>query len=658
MDHSLWQTLGSFGFLCSSHMWFFKPYCRVRNTAQQCRLKTNQEPSEDSNAAQRSWIMQRRFCFFKREVFSIWCDALHLWGQRSSDQDDHQGHRVALDLLFDRINLDPKMCIKYVDTKNQLADIQTKGNFTRDEWNNLLHLFNISILSTASCPEAMSKVMQQGTGEERVVAKSKPTLNLVSHTAVSFPAAPSSSASSRPGILRAPSQQGPNLVAQKCRETCRWRFNSKWRSVKFLSVANRCKVERTCEERTRIKVFKNVHGNLPQKIPTSTTRTTRSGRTITASLVTFHTSRKSTRNCDNNWNASQKKKWRTSMWIRWYGECLWLSLNKPQFILEAIIWIIYIQPKISHKEQWNNCSMWQEGCSNMENEFKSYHNKTNRFCTDAGFLTVVEIGQYFMTKDTAEFSQFTDAVACREHILPRDEEASQPKLWIRGNTKIGPVLEVATCCLHGKYGGEIRVMSISNRQFSLLGQNFSWLKQVGHEFEQRWAGNLRCAVRRICVEIECEWFGMPIKGQSKTTKTRTCRFVHKNNIFVKEDYLEKMMERLNSGESKTIFRHISCIVIIGLTRRRKQEKIPVLYSFTRSNLVLPSSSRSFRTQSHWSFSTRQCDYSEQLLPMHLSCRMCNQFTFHHQFGIDTWRSEFEQQTDSILSACGSHGQKP
>ena len=30
-------------------------------------------------------------------------------------------------------------------------------------------------------------------------------------------------------------------------------------------------------------------------------------------------------------------------------------------------------------------------------------------------------------------------------------------------------------------------------------------------------------------------------------------------------YKEKMMERLNSGESKTIFRNISCIVIIGLT---------------------------------------------------------------------------------------------
>ena len=30
--------------------------------------------------------------------------------------------------------------------------------------------------------------------------------------------------------------------------------------------------------------------------------------------------------------------------------------------------------------------------------------------------------------------------------------------------------------------------------------------------------------------------------------------------------------------------------------------------------------------------------------------MCNQFPFHHQFGIDTGRSKFEQQTDCILSA--------
>ena len=66
-----------------------------------------------------------------------------------------------------------------------------------------------------------------------------------------------------------------------------------------------------------------------------------------------------------------------------------------------------------------------------------------------------------MTKDTEEFSQFTEPVACREYTLPRDEKSSDPKGWIRGNTKIGPVLEVITSYLQGKYGVEIRIESIN-----------------------------------------------------------------------------------------------------------------------------------------------------------------------------------------------------
>ena len=87
-------------------------------------------------------------------------------------------HRVALDWLFDRINLDPKIQIKYIDTENQLADILTKGNFTRDEWNHLLNLFNISHFSSTSCTAAMAKRAQQGSGEGRVTAKSRPMMNL------------------------------------------------------------------------------------------------------------------------------------------------------------------------------------------------------------------------------------------------------------------------------------------------------------------------------------------------------------------------------------------------------------------------------------------------------------------------------------------------
>ena len=91
-------------------------------------------------------------------------------------------HRVALDWLICRINLDPKIEIKYIDTKNQLADILTKGNFTRDEWNHLLCLFNICHFSSTVCSDTMAKRSQQDSGEERVTTKSRPMMNLIART--------------------------------------------------------------------------------------------------------------------------------------------------------------------------------------------------------------------------------------------------------------------------------------------------------------------------------------------------------------------------------------------------------------------------------------------------------------------------------------------
>ena len=105
-------------------------------------------------------------------------------------------HRVALDWLFDRINLDSKIHIKYIDTKNPTRrhTFLTKGNFTRDEWNHLLSLFNISHFSSTACTAAMAKRAQQGSGEERVTAKSRPMMNLTAR----MPSFVSSSTSSNP----------------------------------------------------------------------------------------------------------------------------------------------------------------------------------------------------------------------------------------------------------------------------------------------------------------------------------------------------------------------------------------------------------------------------------------------------------------------------
>ena len=84
-----------------------------------------------------------------------------------------------------------------------------------------------------------------------------------------------------------------------------------------------------------------------------------------------------------------------------------------------------------------------------------------KICIDAGFLETVEVGQYFMTKHTDEFLQCAAPVTCREFSLPRDDKPTDPKGWIQGNTKIGPVLEVTTCYLQGKHGVEIRIESVN-----------------------------------------------------------------------------------------------------------------------------------------------------------------------------------------------------
>ena len=157
-------------------------------------------------------------------------------------------HRVALDWLFDGINLDTKIQIKYIDTKNQLADILTKGNFTRDEWNHLLCLFNISYFSATNCLEVMSTRTQEDSGEERVTAKSKPMMNLVSRcSGVRGPNVLASTASESPVKTRHESQVPLSSWTAQHQRTGRpvqdaysssyseWNTDEKWSSQEWKS---------------------------------------------------------------------------------------------------------------------------------------------------------------------------------------------------------------------------------------------------------------------------------------------------------------------------------------------------------------------------------------------------------------------------------------
>ena len=72
----------------------------------------------------------------------------------------------------------------------------------------------------------------------------------------------------------------------------------------------------------------------------------------------------------------------------------------------------------------NDQIIWQQYIQQVES--LSPENRVSKFCKEAGFMRVVEAGQYLVTKDTGDFRQFR-SVACREYTLPRDDRPSQPK---------------------------------------------------------------------------------------------------------------------------------------------------------------------------------------------------------------------------------------
>ena len=166
----------------------------------------------------------------------------------------------------------------------------------------------------------------------------------------------------------------------------------------------------------------------------------------------------------------------------------------------------------------------------------SQQDRVSKICTDAGFLTTVEVGQYFMTKDTEEFSQFTDSVARRTYTSPRDEILSDPKGWIRVNTKIGPVLEVTTSYLQGKYGVEIRIESVNkdhshswvsiSHGLNKLVTNLNKKEQDDNDQETS-----EMHFEHYVLKSNARAFSSRSKAESKTTKTYFCQLIHKNYTY-------------------------------------------------------------------------------------------------------------------------------
>ena len=178
-----------------------------------------------------------------------------------------------------------------------------------------------------------------------------------------------------------------------------------------------------------------------------------------------------------------------------------------------------------------------------------------------------------MTKDTEKFSQLTDSVACREYTLPRDENSSETKGWIRVNTKIGPVLGVTTCYLQGKHGVEIRIESIKKdhshswvRISHGLNKLVTDLSNMDHDDNEQETSEMQfedCALKSIVLA-----FASRSKAKAKPQR-HFCQLIHKNCTHWRKNldrYCTKrlFLHRLSSVEATE---HSSSTLSNDTTRR-------------------------------------------------------------------------------------------
>ena len=84
--------------------------------------------------------------------------------------------------------------------------------------------------------------------------------------------------------------------------------------------------------------------------------------------------------------------------------------------------------------------------------------KLTKLCSNAGFSKNTDRGRFFITLDDDAPDEMKGS--CREYTLPRSEELSGVRGRIRGNTTIGPVLDVKVCYHQGRYGVEIMIESL------------------------------------------------------------------------------------------------------------------------------------------------------------------------------------------------------
>ena len=172
-----------------------------------------------------------------------------------------------------------------------------------------------------------------------------------------------------------------------------------------------------------------------------------------------------------------------------------------------------------------------------------------------------------MTKDSDEFLQSTEPVTCREYTLPREEKSTDPKGWIRGNTKIGPVLEVTTSYLQGTYGVEITIESVNkDNSHSWVrishGLNKLFTDLIDKEYDDNEQVTSESKTDMFALKTEVFAFASRSKAKAKPRRPSTTCLIYKKLYLIMKEYGLILNQELNpikrtpwQKDQNTLLRH-------------------------------------------------------------------------------------------------------
>ena len=327
-------------------------------------------------------------------------------------------------------------------------------------------------------------------------------------------------------------------------------------------------------------------------------------------------------------------------------------------------------------------------CSNICNKLNRFHqkNRLSKFCKEAGFMSVAEVGQYFVTRDAGEFQH---TIACREYTLPRDDKASQPKGWIRGNTRIGPYIgmEVTTSFQHFKYGIEVRIESVNeDNSHSWVRISYGTVRYV-NDYIKYDTKNFADPQEEEDVPTSSGVVAARSKAKAKpqpreSTGTTTIPLSERVWIDIepsKQDFesynlskkvinLLRHNQKLHREEDGAIQfykikfhlrdhhlpiqnwsddRWIACLAAGGGSKRRYQYCSDYLGSIIYLRALQGHSGGNLIDLT---LQDKRVDWTWNI-SLHLPCGKQFQSSFNSQQWTGTWRSEFKQKTICVLLAC-------